>query len=161
VCAASGSATCTGGVIVDSCTPGMPGTEVCDGLDNDCNGVVDDAAGGCTLFLTSPQAAGILDCSSPTTSQPTIAWHQAQYDKFKVFINTVPAFTSTRGITSGTTLLKTTSWHVPAKKWTSLCNKATNGGALYVKVMGVDVAVPTSNPLRKFVSPVVIAAASK
>jgi hypothetical protein len=161
VCAATGTATCTGGVIVDSCSPGMAGTEVCDGLDNDCNGVVDDAMGGCTLFLTSPQAADILDCTSPATSQPTISWHQAQYDKFKVFINTVPAFTSTSGVNSGTTLLKTTSWHVPAKKWTNLCKKATNGGALYVKVMGVDVAVPTGNPARKFTSPVVIAVASK
>ncbi|MDT8420514.1 MAG: Ig-like domain-containing protein, partial [Desulfuromonadales bacterium] len=38
-CASTGSTSCVGGLIVDSCTAGSPGTEVCgDGIDQDCNG---------------------------------------------------------------------------------------------------------------------------
>lgn len=33
-----------------SCTPGTPTTEICDGKDNDCNGVVDD---GCATNQTN------------------------------------------------------------------------------------------------------------
>jgi hypothetical protein len=39
-CAATGNLTCVAGALVDDCTPGAPSAEVCDGLDNDCNGVV-------------------------------------------------------------------------------------------------------------------------
>ena len=39
-CAAAGTSSCVAGVIVDSCTPGTPSTEVCDGIDNDCNAAV-------------------------------------------------------------------------------------------------------------------------
>jgi hypothetical protein len=35
---------CVGGV-AQACKPNSPGVETCDGLDNDCNGVVDDATG--------------------------------------------------------------------------------------------------------------------
>jgi hypothetical protein len=41
-CASTGTTSCTGGAVIDSCTPGKPSGEVCDGLDNDCNGTVDD-----------------------------------------------------------------------------------------------------------------------
>lgn len=43
-CAATGVTSCVAGAVVDSCVPGAPGVEVCDGLDNDCNGITDDAA---------------------------------------------------------------------------------------------------------------------
>ena len=45
-CFAVGEMACKGGLL--TCvvsTPGSPKTEVCDGLDNDCNGLVDDAPG--------------------------------------------------------------------------------------------------------------------
>ncbi|MCB9552556.1 MAG: putative metal-binding motif-containing protein [Myxococcales bacterium] len=41
-CAANGERTCQGGRLVDSCQPGAPGAEICDGIDNDCDGRVDD-----------------------------------------------------------------------------------------------------------------------
>ncbi|RJP21650.1 MAG: hypothetical protein C4520_09435, partial [Candidatus Abyssobacteria bacterium SURF_5] len=41
-CSASGLLTCISGTLHDSCTPGIPADEVCDGLDNNCNSLVDD-----------------------------------------------------------------------------------------------------------------------
>lgn len=49
VCASTGVAACSGGRIVDSCVPGVPTASIdlsCDGLDDDCNGSVDDAFPG-------------------------------------------------------------------------------------------------------------------
>ncbi|MBI5741060.1 MAG: putative Ig domain-containing protein [Nitrospirae bacterium] len=43
VCMAAGQNICQSGTIIDTCAPGLPSTEVCDGEDNDCNGVIDDA----------------------------------------------------------------------------------------------------------------------
>jgi len=37
---------CSGGVLVCD-TPSPPSVEVCDGVDNDCNGIFDDVVGGC------------------------------------------------------------------------------------------------------------------
>ena len=44
VCAATGATSCAGGVAVDSCAPGTPAAldASCDGLDDDCDGQVDD-----------------------------------------------------------------------------------------------------------------------
>ena len=41
-CASIGTLSCVGGAMIDTCTPGTPSTEVCDGIDNNCNGLVDD-----------------------------------------------------------------------------------------------------------------------
>ncbi len=41
VCAATGTTACVAGTEEDVCTPGTPSAEICDGLDNDCNGVAD------------------------------------------------------------------------------------------------------------------------
>ncbi|HEX7672202.1 MAG TPA: sialidase family protein, partial [Polyangiaceae bacterium] len=52
------------------CTPTNGGKEICDGLDNDCNGVVDDkltdAGGSCTTTQPGPCAAGQFACSGGT-----------------------------------------------------------------------------------------------
>jgi Putative metal-binding motif len=61
-CAATGSSVCTGGEMVDSCTAGAPGTEVCDGLDNNCDGVVDD---GIADIITS---CGVGECAATGSS---------------------------------------------------------------------------------------------
>ncbi len=78
-CSAAGTSSCVGGVIVDTCTPGTPSTEVCDGIDNDCNGVVDDgiAPVPTTCGVGACQASGALTCQngqmvgSCTPGQPT------------------------------------------------------------------------------------------
>jgi len=41
-CAASGNLVCRGGVQVNTCTPGSPTAEICDGIDNNCDGQVDN-----------------------------------------------------------------------------------------------------------------------
>ncbi|HZV46535.1 MAG TPA: putative metal-binding motif-containing protein, partial [Thermodesulfovibrionales bacterium] len=41
-CAATGTLSCVGGVMVDTCTPGTLTAEVCNGIDDNCNGVIDD-----------------------------------------------------------------------------------------------------------------------
>lgn len=41
-CAATGESTCQNGQMVDNCTPGTPGTETCNNIDDDCDGQVDE-----------------------------------------------------------------------------------------------------------------------
>ena len=41
-CASAGLLSCASGGLVDSCAPGPASDEVCDGFDNDCDGVIDD-----------------------------------------------------------------------------------------------------------------------
>jgi hypothetical protein len=58
-CGSIGLTSCVEGQVVDSCTPGAPGTETCDNLDNDCDGAVDED-------LTQPTTCGVGECSGNT-----------------------------------------------------------------------------------------------
>jgi len=68
VCQAAGVMECDtlAGALVCDATPGQPGVEVCDGLDNDCNGPVDDvpgSGGACDNgLLGACFAAGVIAC---------------------------------------------------------------------------------------------------
>jgi beta propeller repeat protein len=42
VCAGTGQLICQSGSTIDTCTPGAPQTEICDGLDNNCDGQTDE-----------------------------------------------------------------------------------------------------------------------
>ena len=41
-CVSSGNLLCYFGIQFNTCSPGTPASELCDGLDNDCNGIVDN-----------------------------------------------------------------------------------------------------------------------
>ena len=60
-CAATGQLICSGGVLIDTCTPGTPTAEICDVIDNDCNGIVDDG------IVSVPTTCGIGACASTGT----------------------------------------------------------------------------------------------
>jgi len=47
ICSANGLMQCISGIEVDSCVAGNPETEVCDGLDNNCDGIIDEGCSNC------------------------------------------------------------------------------------------------------------------
>jgi hypothetical protein len=69
-CARNGSRICNaaGTGTVCNATPGSPAAEICDGLDNDCDGVNDDGnpggGGACATGLQGPCATGALLCAA-------------------------------------------------------------------------------------------------
>jgi len=67
------------------------------------------------------------------TRRLLITWSPEIYNRFKVFVSWLPTFPEEKRVTSGDTLLKTTSWRVPAKKWRNLCSRANP--VLYIKVL--------------------------
>jgi hypothetical protein len=57
-CASNGATSCVGGTEYDSCVPGDPAPEVCNGIDDDCNTIVDD----------EPASTASCDDSDPCTT---------------------------------------------------------------------------------------------
>ena len=63
----TGKRTCTGAGIWTDCTGEVvPSPEVCDYLDNDCDGVVDDVPGTSSLSDDAGGATAIDNCQSPS-----------------------------------------------------------------------------------------------
>ncbi|HEY5838462.1 MAG TPA: right-handed parallel beta-helix repeat-containing protein [Pyrinomonadaceae bacterium] len=56
-CARSGERSCVGGQFIDSCTPGAPSADVCNGVDDDCDGQVDED------IPSQPTQCGSGDCA--------------------------------------------------------------------------------------------------
>jgi len=57
VCRADGQKVCSGGHLVDQCTPGQPQLEVCNNLDDDCDGTIDN-------ITPVPTTCGVGACAS-------------------------------------------------------------------------------------------------
>ncbi|MDF1565864.1 MAG: MopE-related protein [Deltaproteobacteria bacterium] len=82
VCAEAGSRICDAanpsGPTICSATPGTPGTEVCNGLDDDCDGAIDDGAlwadrgTGCTVGVGTCSAAGVKVCDPGNAAGATV-----------------------------------------------------------------------------------------
>jgi len=58
-CAATGATSCVGGAVQDSCIPGLPGDELCDGTDNDCDGSTDEETGPRYVATTGSDAGNL------------------------------------------------------------------------------------------------------
>ena len=58
-CARTGTASCDNGVEIDTCAPGAPSAETCNGIDDNCDGAIDNAAAptGTPALLVSRTAA--------------------------------------------------------------------------------------------------------
>ena len=54
-CASAGVSSCVNGAVANSCVAGTPTAEVCDGIDNNCNGSVDDGLGTVTCGVGACQ----------------------------------------------------------------------------------------------------------
>ena len=93
-CSRTGVTACVGGQVVDSCVPGAPTPELCNGIDDDCDGTVDNGgpgmcddgnacmAGACTngsctfTQVIVPEVNDSLAVSK-TASGSTISWTDA------------------------------------------------------------------------------------
>ncbi len=82
-CAVAGRTACTPDGIACDAVPAAPSAEVCDGVDNDCNGQVDDVPGlgeACAVGVGACEAAGVYVCgdgericdAAPGMAQPEI-----------------------------------------------------------------------------------------
>jgi len=107
--------------LADNCPlAANPGQENTDG----------DAEGGdaCDITVTYPLTTEASCAELP----PTITWTPEIYDRFRVYLG-ADAFFAAK-VSSGDTMLRTTSWTVPAAKWLKICRRANP--SLFIKVLG-------------------------
>ena len=79
VCAATGTTSCASAALVCSATPGTPATETCNGLDDDCDGQVDEGCnctnGATRACYSGPTGtAGVGACRAGTQTCVTGNW---------------------------------------------------------------------------------------
>jgi hypothetical protein len=65
-CASTGQADCNAGVLTNSCVAGTPTTETCNGIDDNCDGIVDNAA--------IPTGTPTVSLSRISGSAATLSW---------------------------------------------------------------------------------------
>ncbi|HZE89556.1 MAG TPA: thrombospondin type 3 repeat-containing protein, partial [Verrucomicrobiae bacterium] len=96
----------------------------------------DGAGDACDLTITFPRAGDVL-CTDPA---PLVTWTPKGYNRFQLLIGANAGFTVK--VSSGSTLLKSPSYQVPARKWAKICGK-TNSSLLF-RVLGKVAGTHTS-----------------
>ena len=73
-CASTGTLTCSGDQAINTCVAGIPSAEGCDGLDNDCDGVVDNDP-----LVASGSICPAIDTVIDSAPQSVTAVHSASF----------------------------------------------------------------------------------
>ncbi len=66
-CAREGRTVCAGDAVACDAEPGRPADEVCDGVDDDCDGAIDEAVGGgmpCVVGVGACRREGVMLCNA-------------------------------------------------------------------------------------------------
>jgi hypothetical protein len=143
VCAA-GTTSCQSGALV--CTQNVqPSPEVCDGLDNNCDGVTDE---GCGFRILSPQDGAVLDCR-PGASPAVVTWDPSTFDRFRLQLASLADFSN--AISAGFT--RDTMDSLARGPWARAC--AAADPFLFLRVFGQDRDVARGDPGRTAFTPVV------